>query len=186
MRSDASRNRTVILDAARELIAEPGELKLSAVAKRAGVGQATLYRHFATRDELVRALYAHEIDELVTAARQLLECHPPLEALESWFGRLAAYAQVKRGVIDAVDSSVWADISAHTHDRLGQALNALLDAGSRAGVLRHDIDARDVILLSWFLAHVNAEEWADRVPRLLDVLIKGLSADGGRLPAGNG
>ncbi len=87
---------------------------------------------------------------------------------------------------DAHDlASVVSQLRQRLHDRLGQALNALLDAGSRAGVLRHDIDARDVILLSWFLAHVNAEEWADRVPRLLDVLIKGLSADGGRLPPGD-
>ncbi|MBJ7384386.1 MAG: helix-turn-helix transcriptional regulator, partial [Mycolicibacterium sp.] len=56
-RSDAARNRALIIEAARELITEPGELKLSAVAKRAGLGQGTLYRHFATREELVRALY---------------------------------------------------------------------------------------------------------------------------------
>jgi AcrR family transcriptional regulator len=174
VRSDASRNRAAILDATRALIAEPGELKLSAVAKKAGVGQGTLYRHFATRDELVSALYAQEIDELVADAHQLVERYAPVEALERWFGRLAAYAEVKRGVIDAVESSVWADISAHTHNKLGQALSALLEAGGRAGVVREDVDARDVILLSWFLAHVKPEEWAERVPRLLDVLVKGL------------
>lgn len=179
MRSDASRNRAAILDAARELIAEPGELKLSAVAKSAGVGQGTLYRHFATRDDLVGALYEQEIDVLVADAHQLLEQHAPADALKRWFDRLAAYAQVKRGVIDAVDASVWADISAHTHTKLGQALGALLDAGRRDGVLRTDVDPRDVILLSWFLAHVKPEEWDDRVPRLLDVLLNGLRSSKG-------
>ncbi|WP_432943312.1 TetR/AcrR family transcriptional regulator [Kribbella sp. CA-253562] len=174
MRSDASRSRTAILEAARELIAEPGELKLSAVAKKAGVGQGTLYRHFATRDELVAALYTGEIDELVAEANRLLEHHAPVAALERWLGRLAAYAQVKRGVIEAVDSSVWAEISAQTHAKLGQALGALLAAGADAGVLRGDVEPRDVILLSWFLAHVKPEEWDDRVPRLLDVLLTGL------------
>ena len=174
MRSDASRSRTAILEAARVLIAEPGELKLSAVAKQAGVGQGTLYRHFTTRDELVAALYAEEIDELVAEARHLLEQHEPLVALERWLARLAAYAQVKRGVIDAVDASAWAEISAETHTKLGQALGALLTAGAEAGVLRDDVEPRDVILLSWFLAHVKPEEWDDRVPRLLEVLLAGL------------
>lgn len=174
MRRDASRNRTTILDAARELIAEPGELKLSAVAKHAGVGQATLYRHFATRDDLVAALYTGEIDELVISAHDLIDQHPPAEALMLWFDRLAAYAQVKRGVMDAVDSTTWAEISAHTHSKLTEAIDTLLGAGSRAGVLREDIDARDVILLSWFLAHVKPQEWGDRVPRLLDVLVSGI------------
>lgn len=180
MRTDAARNRAAILDATRELIAEPGELKLSAVAKRAGIGQGTLYRHFATRDELVGALYEQEIDELVSQAHRLLEQHPPLEALRCWFDQLAGYARVKGGVINAVESSVWADISAQTHTKLGQALNELLGAGAEDGVLRTDLDARDVILLSWFLAHVQPAEWDDRVPRLLNVLLQGMQSTASR------
>ena len=159
-RSDAARNRAMIVDAARELVAEPGELKLSLVARRAGVGQGTLYRHFATRDELIRALYEQEIDDLV--------------ALERWFAQLAAYARVKFGVIAAVEASVWQDISAQTMGKLAEALTALLDAGREQGVLRGDVDARDVILLSWFLAHVERDEWDERTPRLLSVLLDGL------------
>lgn len=174
MRSDASRSRAAIIGAARELIAEPGELKLSTIAKRAGVGQGTLYRHFASREQVVAALYEEEIDDLVASADRLLDTMSPLEALECWLGLLAAYAQVKAGVIQAVDSSVWAEISAQTRDKLGRALDALLGAGSTAGVVRGDVDARDVILMSWFLAHIKTEEWADRVPRLLDVLLNGL------------
>jgi AcrR family transcriptional regulator len=174
VRSDVSRNRAAILAAARELVAEPGELRLSAVAKRAGVGQGTLYRHFATRDDLLGALYTQEIDELVTLADRLLEDHEPDQALRAWMTQLAAYARVKGGVIAAVETSVWTDISSQTHAKLGGALGRLLEAGARAGVLRADVDPRDVILLSWFLAHVEAEEWAERVPRLLDVLLAGL------------
>lgn len=173
-RSDVTRNRAAILDAARALVAEPGELRLSAVAKRAGVGQGTLYRHFADRDELVRALYEQEIDELVALAGALLAEHEPTEALRRWFAQLASYARVKQGVILAVEDSVWADLSSATHSKLGGALTRLLDAGSAAGELRADVDPRDVILLSWFLAHVDAGEWAERVPRLLDVLLDGL------------
>jgi len=173
-RSDATRNRAAILEAARSLVSEPGELRLSAVAKGAGVGQGTLYRHFANRDELLRALYEQEIDTLVALAATLLEQHEPIEALRRWFAQLAAYARVKGGVIAAVEDSVWTDLSSQTHSRLGPALATLLDAGSVAGVLRADVDPRDVILLSWFLAHVEADEWEERVPRLLDVLLGGL------------
>lgn len=173
-RKDAARSRAAILDAARGLVAEPGELRLSAVARRAGVGQGTLYRHFATRDDLLRALYDDEIDELVAHAGRLLERHPPDVALERWFAQLASYARVKLGVMAVVEASVWRDISAQTPGKLGQALGMLLEAGRQRGLLRGDIDARDVILLSWFLAHVEAEEWEDRVPRLLDVLLDGM------------
>ena len=175
-RTDAARNRSVIIEAARQLITEPGELKLSAVARRAGVGQATLYRHFATRDELVRALYDGEIDELVSLAYALVDEHPPREALKLWFAQLANYARVKFGVMAAVEASVWQDIGAQTMGKLGDALDALLRAGREADVLRGDVDSRDVILLSWFLAHVEDDEWAQRTPRLLDVLLDGLAA----------
>ena len=175
-RSDAARNRAAIIEAARELITEPGELKLSAVAKRAGLGQGTLYRHFATREELVRALYDREIDELVALAYTLVAEHPPREALKLWFAQLAGYARVKFGVIAAVEASVWQDIGAQTMGKLGTALDALLAAGRAAGALRGDVDSRDVILLSWFLAHVEDDEWAQRTPRLLDVLLDGLVA----------
>jgi len=173
-RSDVARNRSSIIDAARELIAEPGDLKLSAVARRAGVGQGTLYRHFASREELIRALYDHEIDELVALAYSLLDQHAPDVALQRWFGQLAAYARVKRGVIAAVEASVWGDISAQTPGKLSEALTALLDVGRTQSVLRDDVDSRDVILLSWFLAHVEDDEWAERTPRLLSVLLDGL------------
>jgi AcrR family transcriptional regulator len=176
-RRDAARSRAAILDAARELVPGPGELRLSAVARRAGVGQGTLYRHFATRDDLLRALYDDEIDELVALAGRLLEEHPPDVALERWFAQLAAYARVKLGVMAVVEASVWRDISAQTPGKLGEALGVLLEAGRQQGVLRSDLDPRDVILLSWFLAHVEAEEWADRVPRLLDVLLAGMRSD---------
>ena len=175
-RTDAARNRSVIIEAARPLITEPGELKLSAVARRAGVGQATLYRHFAPRDELVRALYDGEIDELVSLAYALVDEHPPREALKLWFAQLANYARVKFGVMAAVEASVWQDLGAQTLGKLGDALDALLRAGREADVLRGDVDSRDVILLSWFLAHVEDDEWAQRTPRLLDVLLDGLAA----------
>ncbi len=74
----------------------------------------------------------------------------------------------------AVEAVVWQDISAQTMGKLAEALTALLDAGREQGVLRGDVDSRDVILLSWFLAHVERGEWDERTPRLLSVLLDGL------------
>jgi AcrR family transcriptional regulator len=175
-RQDASRNRAAILDAARAELAEPGELRLSAVARRAGVGQGTIYRHFPDRDALVGAVYEREILALVALAHSLVEDHEPAEALRAWFTELAEYARVKRGVMAAVDSSVWSEVSSRTPSRLAEALTLLLGAGAEDGSLRADVDPRDVVLLSWFLAHVEPGEWGERVPRLLDVLVSGLRA----------
>lgn len=174
MRQDASRNRAAILAAAREILSGFDDLRLSTVAQRAGTGQATLYRHFSTRDALLAAVYETEISELVVAADQLVAEKPPIEALRSWFARLAEYVRVKRGILEVVEISVWKDMSASTMGKLGSALGTLLSAGASSEEFRNDIDPRDVILLSWFMSHVTAEEWDDRVPRLLDVLVTGL------------
>lgn len=174
MRRDVSRNRATLLEAARELLDEGGDLQLSAVARRAGVGQGTLYRHFPSRDALLGALYTQEIDDLVAHAEELVVDHAPDEALGRWLDRLASYARVKRSVMEVVDAAVWADVSAETHGKLGAALALLLGAGVEAGTVRADVEPRDVVLLSWFLAHVDPDEWRDRVPRLLDVLMTGL------------
>src|SRR5262245_12059762 len=103
-RADAQRNRERILRVARDLVREPGELKLNAVAKACGIGQGTLYRHFPTREDLLAEVYRHEVDELVAAASRLLATHEPLDALAAWFGRVAAYARVKRDVFAAVEA----------------------------------------------------------------------------------
>lgn len=177
MRSDAERNRAQILDAARALLVDGGDLSLSQVARTAGVGQGTLYRHFADRDALIGAVYTAEIDDLASLAHH--EASGPdtaVAGLRRWLARLADYAVVKRGVMTAVSTSTWSDVSSTTHGRLGEAVTALLDAGCDAGDFRDGIDARDVILMTWFLTQVMPDEWDDRVPRLLDVLVDGLRA----------
>ncbi|WP_299569697.1 TetR/AcrR family transcriptional regulator [uncultured Williamsia sp.] len=174
MRSDAERNRTQILDAARALLVDDGELSLSKVARAAGVGQGTLYRHFADREALIGAVYTAEIDDLALLAHQMASGDDAVAGLRSWLARLADYAIVKRGVMTAVSTSTWTDVSAGTRGRLGVAVTELLDAGQDAGAFREDVDARDVILMTWFLTQVTRDEWDQRVPRLLDVLVDGL------------
>lgn len=161
--------------AAREAVGA-GELRLNAVARAAGVGQGTLYRHFPTVESLLVAVYRTEVDALVRAGDDLLAAHAPREALAAWFARVADYARVKRHVLRVVEESVRVDLLHDGEAPIARAVGRLLAAGRREGVLRQDVDARDVVLLLGVLTRVAPEEWNDRAPRLLDVLLGGLSA----------
>ena len=175
-RVDAERNRARILAAAKEALAGPGELRLNAVAEAAGVGQGTLYRHFPTREALLAEVYQRDVEQLVQAAHQLLAERPPLEALDAWLDRLAEYAQLKRGVLAAGEHAAWRDLSAHTHGPIGDAVDALLDAGRKAGVIRPDVDARDIILLVGYLTRLDDAEWDARARPLLKIILDGIRA----------
>ncbi|WP_261566637.1 TetR/AcrR family transcriptional regulator [Frankia gtarii] len=177
-RSDAVANRERIVAAARTALSDSDtaveDLKLHLVAKAAGVGQGTLYRHFPTREHLLAEVYRHEMGELVDAAAALLVEHPPLEALTRWLDRLVEYARVKRGVMAAIEASAWQDLYADHHGRLDEALTAMLDRGTAAGEVRDDIDAADVILLLGALSRVPEAEWDTRARRLVVVILDGL------------
>jgi AcrR family transcriptional regulator len=175
-RADAQRNRERILQAARELVHEPGELKLNAVAKACGVGQGTLYRHFPTREDLLAEVYRREMDELVAAAPRLLETHEPLDALAAWFDRVAAYARVKRDVFAAVEAGIWRDLAAHSLGPIGEAVELLLAACREVGSVRVDAEARDVIVLISWLSRLDDAELDARGPRLLAIIVDGLRA----------
>src|SRR3954463_13721800 len=175
-RADAQRNRKRILEAARDLVHEPGELKLNAVAKACGIGQGTLYRHFPTREDLLVEVYRHEVEELVAAAPRLLATHPPLDALAAWFDRVAAYARIKRDVFAAVEAATWRDLAAHSLGPIGEAVELLLAAGRSSVSVRADAEARDVIVLISWLSRLDDTELDARGPRLLSILVDGLRA----------
>ena len=162
-------------DGARGL-AESDAVHLNAIAKRAGVGQATLYRHFPTREDLVVAVYGQDVDELVAAAQTLLAEREPLSALEGWFDRVADYARVKRGVLAALEAPAGRDLAAKSHAAISDAVTLLLDAGKAAGTLRDDVDARDVILLIGYLTRLHDPEWDTRARHLLAIVLDGLRA----------
>jgi AcrR family transcriptional regulator len=174
LRADAAGNRARIIAAARTAIADGGEVKLNAIARQAGVGQGTLYRHFPTRDDLLAEVYREDVGELVAAAPALLARHPPLTALARWLDRVADYAQVKRGVFAAVEAAVSRDLAAHSLGPIGEAITALLDAGKADGTVRPDVDARDVILLIGYLTRLEESEWEARSRHLLEVVLDGL------------
>jgi AcrR family transcriptional regulator len=177
-RADAAENRARIVQAARAVIANSDELRLNAIAKHAGVGQGTLYRHFPTREDLLAEVYRQDVDELVATVPTLLAEHEPVAALAGWFDRVADYARVKRGVFAAVEVAVWQDLSAHSLGPIGAAVTTLLDAGKADGSIRADVDARDVIILIGYLSRLDEAEWDTRARHLLDVVLNGLRRRG--------
>ena len=174
LRADAADNRARIIQAAREAIASGSEVKLNAIARQAGVGQGTLYRHFPTREDLLAEVYREDVDELVAAAPALLADHEPVTALARWLDRVASYAQVKRGVFGAVEGAVSQDLATRSHGPIGDALTTLLDAGKADGSIRPDVDARDVILLIGYLTRLDQAEWDAKARHLLQVILDGL------------
>ncbi|MFG3104486.1 TetR/AcrR family transcriptional regulator [Streptomyces sp. NPDC048182] len=177
-RADARRNRDKLLAAARDAFAAAeGPVPLEAVARGAGVGIGTLYRHFPTREALVEAVYAAELDEVTASAPALLERLPPDAALRAWTDRYAAFVATKRGMADALRAG-WASGSIATpatRERVTAALATLLAAGAEAGTLRADTDPEDVtvLLLGVFLA-TAADADRGRTARLLDLLVDAL------------
>ena len=177
LRKDAARNREKLLAAALELFAERGtEGSLEEVAKRAGVGIGTLYRHFPTRDALVEAVYRNEVAQLRAAADELLAELPPDRALEAWMRRFVEYGAAKRGMRDALQSMAGGkDLFADTRGQIIEAVAVLLRAGAAAGTIRADVEPEDVLRAMsaiWLVA--EGDEWADDATRVLRLVLDGL------------
>jgi len=177
MRADAEQNRERILEVARTALKASSAASLQSIAKAAGVGQGTLYRHFPSREALLIAVYRHDLDELVDAAPVLLREHGPGEALRQWFERLAAYGRIKHGVAQAVEAATRADLSGEYYAPVCAAITLLLDAGKKAGTLREDVDAEDVLQLVGFLWRNDfGVEREARTRHLLTLVLDGLKA----------
>jgi AcrR family transcriptional regulator len=178
LRKDAQRNRDKLLAAAVELFAERGtDGSLEEVAKRAGVGIGTLYRHFPTRDALVEAAYRNEVAQLRAAADELLAELPPDAALEAWMRRFVDYGSAKRGMRDALQSIAGggASLFADTRGQVIEAVAVLLRAGAEAGTLRADVEPEDVLRAMgaiWLVA--EGDDFAEQAMRILRLVLDGL------------
>jgi AcrR family transcriptional regulator len=177
MRADAVRNREKLLAAATELFAAGTDVPLEAVAKRAGVGIGTLYRHYSTREDLVAAAYRKEVERLHDAAAELLRDHPPDVALAEWMDRFVTYAAAKRGMLDALRCAFESDSGLKT-DARGQILDALgtlLDAGTAAGTIRADVTPDDVArAMGGIWVMPDGPDWPEQARRLLGLVMDGL------------
>jgi AcrR family transcriptional regulator len=175
VRSDARRNREKLVAVARAAFATAGgTVALEAIARETGVGIGTLYRHFPTREALVEAVYAAELDDVTASAPALLEELPPEAALRAWMDRYAAFVETKRGMADVLRASLASGRIATpaTRRRITAAIGSILDAGARAGTLRTGVDPEDVtlMLLGVFLSTSSGQD-AERVGRMLDLII---------------
>jgi AcrR family transcriptional regulator len=177
LRADAQRNRDRLLEVAARAFAAGGDPTLEAIAREAGVGIGTLYRHFPTREALVEAAYRNELARLCDAVGDLLQTNPPETALRLWMDRFVDYMTTKRGMKEALRAVVASGGNpfAHSRDRMVEALDLLLRAGAEAGTLRPDADATDLLagLSGVSLASGEPAQRA-QAGRLLDLLVDGL------------
>jgi AcrR family transcriptional regulator len=178
LRADASRNRDTVLAAAtRAFASSDTEPSMRAIAREAGVGIATLYRHFPTRETLVDAVYQDQVKRLTLGARELLGQLPPAEALRRWMDLFADWLATKHGMLGTLLAMIESgEIAlAHTRTELLEAITTILDAGSAAGDLRADISAEDVgaSLIGIFTVAGKPGQHT-QADRLLNLLMDGL------------
>ncbi|GII57711.1 TetR family transcriptional regulator [Planotetraspora thailandica] len=177
VRADARENRARIIEVARDAFTASSDASLNSIAKKAGVGPGTLYRHFPTREALMLAVYHHEVERLAEYAPELLAGHPPLEALRLWCDRLAYYGRIKHGMSDMLHALTDERLAGEVYDLVIGALTLLLRACERDGVIRGGVDPDDVLLMLGFLWRVSpGEEGEARAARLLDLVVDGLRA----------
>ncbi|KFE49002.1 TetR/AcrR family transcriptional regulator [Pseudomonas syringae] len=179
MRSDARKNRERILEVAVvELINDPA-IALSTLAKKAGVGQGTFYRHFPTREKLVFEVYQFEMQQVASLAEQLLATKPPKEALREWMDCLAEYAMTKAGLATAIRqaASVYDFPGKSGYAPVQAAAESLLRANERAGTIRCGVTNDDFFLAIAGIWQMDSQsEWRSRLARLMNLVMDGLCA----------
>jgi AcrR family transcriptional regulator len=178
LRADARRNRDRLLSVAVRAFSQDGpDVTLDAIAKDAGVGIGTLYRHFPTREALIEAAYRSELARLCDAVPDLLQDMPPDESTRAWMDRYIEYMTTKRGMAGALRAVIASGGTpyAQSRDRLTTAITSLLQAGAAAGALRADIEPGDVLAsLSGISLAAGEPAQRDQARRLLDLLMDGL------------
>lgn len=175
-RADAARNRAHLLDVAREALHEDRTATMQRVARAAGVGQGTIYRHFPTREALLAEVYRDDFEALVASARDLAGRSDQRGALRTWLDELAAFGAQKHALADVLDAATRQQLHDEQYDAIVEAIGALLDAGRRSGTVRDDVTPADLLALVAFLWHLG-EAAAGRVPHLLDLVVDGLRPD---------
>lgn len=177
-RADAARNRDQLLAVATRVFGSAdGEPSMRAIAREAGVGIATLYRHFPTRESLVDAVYRDQVGRLTTGARALLGELPPAAAMRRWMDLFGDWIATKNGMLDTLLAMIESGEIAHAQTRteLLGAITTILDAGRAAGDLRSDVTAEDIAaaLIGIFTVAPRPEHEA-KAGRLLNLLMDGL------------
>jgi AcrR family transcriptional regulator len=177
-RADACRNRDRLLEVASETFAAKGvEASLECVAKDAGVGIGTLYRHYPTRDALIEAVYRHNVELLCDGADELRASLPPDEALAQWMQRFVGYVATKKGLATYLKSvvSTDSDLFQSSQARAQETITSLVDAATAAGTIRAGIDGMDLLrALSGVCMMSDQPGWPEQGARVATLLMDGL------------
>lgn len=175
-RSDAQRNRERILEVAVAELTRCADAPLSAIAKKAGVGQGTFYRNFPNREALVLEVYRHEMHQVAESATELLESREPDEALRAWMDHLARFAMTKAGLAEAIRQATCKPGTEKPGPTpVLAAAELLLRASERAGTIRPGVTADDFTLAISGLWQLDPHtDWQPRATRLLDLVMDGL------------
>jgi AcrR family transcriptional regulator len=178
LRADAARNRdTVLAAAARAFASAEAEPSMRTIARDAGVGIATLYRRFPTRESLVAAVYQDQVERLTLGARELLEQFPPAEAMRRWMDLFADWLVTKHGMLGSLRTMIESGeiAGARARTELLEAITTILDAGRATGDLRADVSAEDIAAsLTGILTVAGRPEQHPQADRLLNLLMDGL------------
>ena len=177
-RPDAQRNRLRLLEVAKVAFAEKGSAaSLDEIARAAGVGAGTLYRHFPTRDALIEAVYRNELDQLVATADRLAKTEPPLTALREWLLSFVDYIATKHGMSEALNSIVGgaSDLYSASSAQMKRAATSLVDTAVANGDIRLDVDPFDLLRALGGVANISSgEEGQQAAKRMVDILIAGI------------
>ena len=179
MRADAQRNYTRLLEAASGAFAEHGadDVSLEEIARRAGVGIGTLYRHFPTRQALLEAVYTDQVESLSARAAELLRAESPSDALAEWLRAMMKFSSTKRNMTTALLATLGTDseLLSSCAKEIKGAAESLIVRAQQAGVVRADADARDVIRLV-HAVNIATEKAPDpgQADRMLALILDGL------------
>jgi AcrR family transcriptional regulator len=176
-RTDAQRNRERILEVAKEAFTRcGGSASLDDIAKQAGVGAGTLYRHFPKRDNLIEAVYRSEVEKLAAAERNFSETMPPIDALRAWMLLLVDFIAAKQIIAPALNSVVGGPSKIYESSRslIQAANNALMKRAMDSGDIRGDIDPSDLLRAVIGASYLEpGPGWQQSARRLVDILITG-------------
>jgi AcrR family transcriptional regulator len=179
-RADAQRNRERVLEVAKQAFTRSGaNASLDDIAKEAGVGPGTLYRHFPTRDELLEAVYRTEVEKLAAAERKFAESMPPMDALRAWMLLFVDYIATKKIIAPALNAHVGrpAKVVEASYAPIHEAVRALVKRAVKSGEARKDVDPIDLLRALVGVAYLESSpDWQPSARRLVDILIAGSRA----------
>jgi AcrR family transcriptional regulator len=176
-RSDAQRNRERILNVAKQVFTRRGaDASMGEIARRAKIGPGTLYRHFATRDDLLATVYIAEVEKLAAAQKKLSAELPPIEALRAWLLLFIDYIAAKKIIAPALNAMAGGPsrVFRQSTQVMEEAANALASRAVASGDLRLDVDPIDLMRAIYGLSTAgSADDWPAKARKFVDILLQG-------------